>query len=216
MALEHLSELPFVARVRLTWFWSLLVVVLAATALITAGLQQRDYERRHDYLASLRMVVSDTSALNTMRTAVDNLNSLIVQLPASDNVVCVQKPDTSPHVPSLPLTEIRPAAVKYIYELNTAINMFSVNLNNINSALSSTVIMTDGIISSTDTEKTQWPSRQVKTTVMFLLLFTIILMTIGCLVTLLTSTSSRTVTYSIDALKLFAVFYIGFLIRFLQ
>jgi hypothetical protein len=71
-------------------------------------------------------------------------------------------------------------------------------------------------ISSTDTEKTQWPSRQVKTTVMFLLLFTIILMTIGCLVTLLTSTSSRTVTYSIDTLKLFAVFYIGFLIRFLQ
>src|SRR5690349_19343250 len=53
-------------------------------------------------------------------------------------------------------------------------------------------------ISSTDTGKTQWPSRQVKTTVMFLLLFTIILMTIGCLVTLLTSTSSRTVTYSID------------------
>jgi hypothetical protein len=101
MALEHLSELPFVARVRLTWFWSLLVVVLAATALITAGLQQRDYERRHDYLASLRMVVSDTSALNTMRTAVDNLNSLIVQLPASDNVVCVQKT-------LIPLSQVRP------------------------------------------------------------------------------------------------------------
>jgi hypothetical protein len=54
MTPEHLSELLFAARVRLTWFWSLPVVVLAASALITAGLQQRDYERGHDYLASLR------------------------------------------------------------------------------------------------------------------------------------------------------------------
>jgi len=216
MTPEHLSELPFVARVRLTWFWLFLVVVLAASALIAAVLQQRDYERRRDHIASLRMVVSDTTALKAIRTSVDNLNSLIVQLPGPNNVVCVQKPDASSGIPSLSLTEIRPAAVKYMSELNIAIDTFTANLNDINTALSRITFRTDGPISSTYAEETQWPPPQVKTTVIFMLLFTIIIMTIGCCITMLTSTSSRTVTYSMDALKVFAGFYIGFLIRFLQ
>jgi hypothetical protein len=216
MTPEHLGELPFVARLRLTWFWLFLVVVLAASALIAALLQQRDYERRRDHIASFRMVVSDTAALNAIRTAVDNLNSLIVQLPGPNNVVCVQNPDASSGIPSLPLTEIRPAAVKYMSELNTAIDIFTANLKDINTALSRITFRTDGPISSTYAEETQWPPPQVKITVMFMLLFTIIIMTIGCCVTMLTSTSSRTVTYSMDTLKVFAGFYIGFLIRFLQ
>jgi hypothetical protein len=198
---EKIAQASFIGRLALTWPF----IVAISFGLIASAGYIGFAEKRAD---ELQTIASELPNVQTIQRLKDNIAQLKTFIPPSDlqtvRICNNTSKDNNEHCDEQPSS-----AMVTLNQINSTLDHLEQSTLRSQDALRRIRLALRGTWGAAFADTETFPSSDDKSFMLHVVFAAIVIMTVGCFITMLVSSNSRAVTYSIDALKFFGGLYAG-------